>query len=144
MIFHVINMSFDEYLRYHLGMDKGLSPFHISVSVTVLSQMFLYLTWPKVGIDNFLRSVGVDLAIVKPPDAYIPIDKCSSRIKLHITRMTRTSVYLWESMPRPAQKYRRKSYSVEYTTYLLGFIEPSAFSRAIKNCLWATPKGYQV
>jgi AraC-like DNA-binding protein len=55
-------------------MGKGHSPAPISVSVTVLSQMFLYLTSLEVDIDAFLRSVGVDPAIRKSPDAYIPIE----------------------------------------------------------------------
>ncbi len=53
-------------------MDTPSEP--ISVSVTVLSQMFLYLTSLKVDIDTFLRSLGIDSAIVKSPDAYIPIE----------------------------------------------------------------------
>jgi hypothetical protein len=36
------------------------SPEPITVSVTVLSQMFLYLNSLKVDIDAFLRSIGVD------------------------------------------------------------------------------------
>ena len=46
----------------------------ISVSVTVLQQMFAYLTFLKVNIDEFLRSLGVDPASVKAPDARIPIE----------------------------------------------------------------------
>lgn len=46
----------------------------ITVSVTVLSQMFLYLTSLKVDIDALLRSLGVDPESVKSPDAYIPIE----------------------------------------------------------------------
>ncbi len=46
----------------------------ITVSMTVLSQMFLYLTSLKVDIDAFLRSLGVDPKSVKSPDAYIPIE----------------------------------------------------------------------
>jgi len=50
------------------------SPEPITVSVTVLSQMFLYLASLKVDIDAFLRSLGVDPETVKSPDAYIPIE----------------------------------------------------------------------
>jgi AraC-like DNA-binding protein len=50
------------------------SPEPITVSVTVLSQMFLYLNFLKVDIDAFLRSLGVELASVKSPDARIPIN----------------------------------------------------------------------
>jgi AraC-like DNA-binding protein len=50
------------------------SPEPICVSVTVLSQMFSYLTSLKVDIDAFLRSLGIDPASVKSPDAYIPLE----------------------------------------------------------------------
>ena len=50
------------------------SPEPIKVSVTVLSQMFLYLNALKVDIDTFLCSLGVDPARVKSPDARIPIE----------------------------------------------------------------------
>jgi len=50
------------------------SPEPISVSVTVLSQMFLYLASLKVDIDVYLRSIGVDPATVKSPDARIPVE----------------------------------------------------------------------
>jgi AraC-like DNA-binding protein len=49
-------------------------PDPIVVSVTVLSQMFLYLTSLKVDIDAFLCSLDIDPAAVKSPDAYIPIE----------------------------------------------------------------------
>jgi AraC-like DNA-binding protein len=50
------------------------SPEPITVSVTVLSQMFLYLDSLKVDIDAFLRSLSVDPAAVRSPDARIPLD----------------------------------------------------------------------
>lgn len=50
------------------------SPESITVSVTVLSQLFLYLASLKVDIDRFLHSLGVDPATVRSPDAYIPIE----------------------------------------------------------------------
>ncbi|CAG0993522.1 HTH-type transcriptional regulator VirS [Anaerolineales bacterium] len=53
-------------------MNKFSEP--ITVSVTVLSQMFLYLASLKVDIDALLRSLCVDPESVKSPDAYIPIE----------------------------------------------------------------------
>lgn len=50
------------------------SPAQIKVSVTVLNQMFLYLGFLDVDIDEFLRSVGLDPESVKSPDTYIPIE----------------------------------------------------------------------
>jgi len=50
------------------------SPEPITVSVTVLSQMFLYLDSLKVDIDAFLHSIGVDPEMVKAPDTQLPID----------------------------------------------------------------------
>ena len=55
-------------------MNKATSPTNISVSVTVLKQMFLYLDSLKVDIEAFLRSLGVDPEITKSPDARIPIE----------------------------------------------------------------------
>lgn len=52
----------------------AISPEPISVSVTVLSQMFVYLASLKVDVDSFLRSLGVDPELVKSPDARIPVD----------------------------------------------------------------------
>jgi AraC-like DNA-binding protein len=43
----------------------------ITVSATVLQQMFLYLRSLQVDIDAFLRSLGVEPASVTAPDAYI-------------------------------------------------------------------------
>ena len=50
------------------------APEPITVSVTVLSQMFLYLHSLKVDIDTFLCSLGVDPEMVKSPDARMPIE----------------------------------------------------------------------
>jgi AraC-like DNA-binding protein len=47
---------------------------HITVSVALLSQMFLYLTSLKVDVDAFLHSLGIDPATVKSPDEYISVD----------------------------------------------------------------------
>jgi AraC-like DNA-binding protein len=55
-------------------MDKSFTPEPITVSVTVLSQMFLYLTYLKVDIDAFLISLGIDPPSVKSPDARIPVE----------------------------------------------------------------------
>ncbi len=49
-------------------------PEPITVSVTVLNQMFLYLTSLKVNIGAFLRSLGVEPAAIQSPDARIPIE----------------------------------------------------------------------
>lgn len=50
------------------------SPEPITVSVTVLSQMFLYLDSLKVDIDAFLRSISVDPEMVRAPDTRLPIE----------------------------------------------------------------------
>ena len=65
-------MFFGRQLSYHYFMDNGPEP--ITVSVTVLSQMFLYLNSLKVDIDAFLRTLGVDPRTVRSPDARIPIE----------------------------------------------------------------------
>jgi AraC-like DNA-binding protein len=50
------------------------NPSHITVSVTVLSQMFLYLTHLKVDIDTFLRDIGVDPEFIRTYDVQLPIE----------------------------------------------------------------------
>lgn len=55
-----------------MNTETGLSG--ISVSVTVLSQMFVYLNSLKVNIDEFLLSIGVDPASIKSPDSRMPIE----------------------------------------------------------------------
>ena len=55
-------------------MDKNSQPAPITVSVTVLSQMFLYLSSLKIDTDEFLRSLGIDPAITKSPDYRMPIE----------------------------------------------------------------------
>lgn len=50
------------------------SPEPITVSVSVLSQMFLYLDSLKVDIDAFLRSLSLDPQTVKAPDTQLPIE----------------------------------------------------------------------
>lgn len=47
----------------------------ISVCVTVLAQMFLYLKSKNIDVDEFLRSIGVEPESVKAPDSRIPIEK---------------------------------------------------------------------
>jgi AraC-like DNA-binding protein len=49
-------------------------PEPITVSVTVLSQMFLYLESLRVDVDAFLCSLGVEPGSVKAPDARVPVD----------------------------------------------------------------------
>ena len=46
----------------------------ISVSVTLLSQMFLYLASLHVDTNQFLPSIGIDPANLQSPDARIPIE----------------------------------------------------------------------
>jgi AraC-like DNA-binding protein len=55
-------------------MDNDSSPAPISISVTVLRQMLLYLDSLNVDIDEFLLSLGIDPVIAKSPDAYIPLE----------------------------------------------------------------------
>jgi len=57
-----------------LMVNQHTSPEPINVSITVLNQMFLYLDSLKVDKEAYLRSLGVDPAIVKSPDARIPIE----------------------------------------------------------------------
>ncbi|MDL1910474.1 AraC family transcriptional regulator [Chloroflexi bacterium CFX6] len=63
-------------LRCRIGYDCRMarSPEPITVSVTVLSQLFLYLNSLKVDVDGFLRSLGVDPPTVKAPDERIPVE----------------------------------------------------------------------
>lgn len=72
MTFPANIVSFCANLSYDYPMDTSPEP--ITVSITLLSQMFLYLALQKVDIDAFLRTLGVDPESVKPPDAYIPIE----------------------------------------------------------------------
>lgn len=58
-----------------MDMVKELSSEPITVCVTVLSQMFLYLKSKNVDADEFLRFIGVEPESVKAPDSRIPIDK---------------------------------------------------------------------
>ncbi len=55
-------------------MDTEESLARFEVSVTVLSQMFLYLESIQVDIDAFLRSIGLDPAEIHAFDARIPLE----------------------------------------------------------------------
>ena len=55
-------------------MPAAAEPTEIKVSVTVLSQMFLYLDALKIDKDAYLRSLGVDPSIVDSPHTHIPIE----------------------------------------------------------------------
>jgi AraC-like DNA-binding protein len=46
----------------------------ITVSATVLAQLFLYLDSLRVDIDTFLRSLDIEPDTVRPPDTYIPVE----------------------------------------------------------------------
>lgn len=50
------------------------SPEPITVSATVLAQMFLYLDSLQVDIDAFLRSLDIAPETVRSPDSYIPVE----------------------------------------------------------------------
>ena len=47
------------------------SPSSIYVSVTVLSQMFLYLNSLQVDIDKFLQSIGIEPAALKAAERWL-------------------------------------------------------------------------
>ncbi|MBU0935984.1 MAG: AraC family transcriptional regulator [Spirochaetes bacterium] len=51
-----------------------MNPEPITVSTSVLSQMFLYLQSLKVDLDRFLLSMGLDRNHVCAPDTYLPIE----------------------------------------------------------------------
>jgi len=53
-------------------MEVSVEP--LVVSISVLSQMFSYLTSLKVDIDTFLLSLNIDPESVKSPDSYIPLE----------------------------------------------------------------------
>ncbi len=55
-------------------MDQAHSTQKINVSVTVLSQMFLYLQSMNVDVDVFLNAIGVNPADVRKPDGYIAVE----------------------------------------------------------------------
>ena len=46
----------------------------ITVSATVLAQLFLYLNSLRVDIDAFLRSLDIEPETVRSPDTYIPVE----------------------------------------------------------------------
>jgi len=49
-------------------------PEPITVSATVLAQLFLYLDSLQVDIDAFLRLLDIEPETVRSPDAYIPVE----------------------------------------------------------------------
>ncbi len=49
-------------------------PEPITVSATVLAQLFLYLESLRVDIDAFLRSLDIEPETVRSPDAYLPVE----------------------------------------------------------------------
>ena len=55
-------------------MFKRNEPEPITVCVTVLSQMFLYLRSLHVDVDEFLHAINVDPEIIKSPDSRISIE----------------------------------------------------------------------
>jgi AraC-like DNA-binding protein len=52
--------------------NSSLEP--LVVSISVLNQMFLYLSSLGVDCDAFLRSLNIDPGEIKSPDTYIPIE----------------------------------------------------------------------
>jgi AraC-like DNA-binding protein len=74
MIYGAKNMAICANLFIIVPMTKEDSSTTISVSVTVLKQMFNYLDSLEVDTGAFLSSLGVDPAIQHSPDAYIPLE----------------------------------------------------------------------
>ncbi len=72
MTIPAMNVFFDANLSYDCRMK--ISPEPITVSATVLSQMFLCLDSLKVDINGFLRSLDIEPESVKSPDARIPAE----------------------------------------------------------------------
>ncbi len=72
MAFAVKNMPFGAKLDYDNNVETSSEP--ITVSVSVLNQMFLYLNSLQVDIDAFLCSIGVNPDFVKVPDTRLPIE----------------------------------------------------------------------
>jgi len=91
------------------------SPEPIIVSVTVLSQMFLYLDSLNVDIDAFLRPLGVDPQSVRAPDTRLPIE---------------TYLLIQDK-------------ATEYVNDPFGFSEPSVFRKAFKKWSGVTPREYR-
>lgn len=60
------------FFGYYFYMEISTEP--ITVSVSVLSQMFLYLDSLQVDSDAFLRSLNLDPQMVKSPDTQLPIE----------------------------------------------------------------------
>lgn len=71
MTFPAKNVTFGAKIGYHTRMT---SPEPISVSATVLAQLFLYLDSLKVDIDAFLRTLDIEPETARSPDSYIPVE----------------------------------------------------------------------
>jgi len=59
-------------MPYHGDMTVSSEP--VTISVTLLSQLFRYLEVLKVDSDAFVRSLGLDPALFRSPDARIPVE----------------------------------------------------------------------
>ncbi len=134
-------------------MNRETAPEPIRVSVTVLSQMFLYLRSLKVDTDAFLRSLGVDPSIVKSPDGYIPIETYlliqdeaavytnDPYFGLHMGEYAEAGS--WSILGYLMMNCKTLGEAVEQITYLLGFSEPSVFRKAFKKWSGVTPREYR-
>lgn len=71
MTFPAQNVTVDAKIKYDSCMIS-LEP--ITVSATVLAQLFLYLDSLRVDINAFLRTLDIEPETVRSPDAYIPIE----------------------------------------------------------------------
>jgi len=90
--------------RKKIKYDNRMTPPQpITVSASVLAQMFLYLDSPQVDIDAFLRALGIEPETVRSPDAYLPVKTtCASRTRPPNTSTTRILVCTWANLPNPA------------------------------------------
>ena len=74
MIFDVSKRTFYEKSGKIKPMKTEQSPSSIHVSITLLSQMFLYLKSMGIDIDVFLESINIDPQSVKSVDVHIPVE----------------------------------------------------------------------
>ncbi|MBI9051076.1 MAG: AraC family transcriptional regulator [Anaerolineaceae bacterium] len=74
MIFDVVKMTIHEKSGKIMLMNMESIPSSIHVSVTLLSQMFLYLASLGLDVDAFLQSIGIDPQSLKSPDVHIPVE----------------------------------------------------------------------
>ena len=79
------------------------SPEPITVSVTVLKQMVLYLESLEWNIQEFLESLDIDPSILNRPDEQIPLETYLI-IQEEAVRKTKDPclVYIWVSLPKRA------------------------------------------